>query len=99
VLIWLKRLIALVVVLAVFAFGVFFTLSNTQPVALDLYFIRLPEQYLALWVLSAFAVGGLIGMAISSVAVFKLRASRASLRRKLERRDKELAGLRTSPVK
>jgi putative membrane protein len=96
---WIKRLLSLALLLAVLVFGVFFTLQNTQAIGLDLLFIVLPEQYLALWVLSAFALGGIVGIVVSSVAIIQLRGGQVSLRRKLERREKELDSLRASPVK
>ena len=96
---WLKRLTVLALLLAVLVFGVFFSLQNTQPVALDLLFVQLPEQYLALWVLLAFALGGLLGVLVSSFALMQLRARQVGLRHKLDRREKELNKLRAGPVK
>jgi len=91
---WIKRLSALALLLAVLVFGVFFTLQNTQPIALDLLFIVLPEQYLALWVLSAFALGGVVGVIVSSLAIVQLRGKQMSLQRKLQRQEKELDTLK-----
>lgn len=91
---WIKRLSALALLLAVLVFGVFFTLQNTQPIALDLLFIVLPEQYLALWVLSAFALGGVVGVIVSSLAIVQLRGRQLSLQRKLHRQEKELDTLK-----
>lgn len=91
---WIKRLSALALLLAVLVFGVFFTLQNTQPIALDLLFIVLPEQYLALWVLSAFAVGGVVGVIVSSLAIVQLRGRQLSLKRQIQRQEKELDTLR-----
>ena len=61
----LKRVFALLILISVAVFGVFFAIQNTDPAPLDLLIIQLPEQPVALWVLLAFAAGGIIGMVLS----------------------------------
>lgn len=86
----LRRLLLVLLLLLVLVFGMLFSLQNNTPVPLDLFAVQLSAQPVAMWLLAAFALGGLIGMVFSSVAVVRLRASRARLQRKLDQREKDL---------
>lgn len=92
----LRTIITVVVVLAMAALGVLFALANDGPVSLDLLIYTFAPRSLALWILLAFAVGGLVGMLMSSLMMVRLRASRNSLQRKLGRAKAELEKLRTA---
>ena len=94
-----KRLIVFLILAAVLAFGVLFSIQNTAEVPLDILILRLPEQSLALWVLLAFALGGIIGMLISGWAILRLKSETMLVRRKLARREQELKKLRTSDLR
>ena len=78
-------LLALILVLAVL-----FTVQNPDKASLDLLVVQLPEQRVALWVLVAFALGGLCGLAISSITLFRLKSQTLLLQRKLAKQDKAL---------
>jgi uncharacterized membrane protein YciS (DUF1049 family) len=93
---FLRNLLLLLVALAMAAIGVLFALQNPQPVALDILVMKLPERSLALWVLTALAIGGAVGMALSLFAVLRLRARSASLRRQLARSQSELERLKST---
>lgn len=93
---FLKNLLALLVALAMAALGVLFALQNPEPIALDILIMQLPERSLALWVLAALAIGGFLGLALSTFAVLRLRARLASLRRQLARSQTEVDRLRTT---
>jgi uncharacterized membrane protein YciS (DUF1049 family) len=93
---FIKNLLILLVALAMAALGVLFALQNPQPIALDILVMQLPERSLALWVLAALAIGGFLGLALSSVAVLRLRARLASLRRQLARAQGEAERLRAT---
>ena len=95
----IKRLIAVAILLAVLAFGVLFSIQNTSPAPLDLLFVQLPEQRVALWVLLAFTAGGVLGVVVSLFAIAHLKSQHLSLRRKLDRSEKELDKLRTGAIK
>ena len=58
----LRNLLTLVLVIGAAAVGVLFALQNETPVALDMLVYTFEPRSLALWVLSAFAIGGLVGM-------------------------------------
>jgi putative membrane protein len=94
---YVRTLLTLVIVLAMIAAGVLFSLQNTDPVPLDLLVYRFAPQSVSLWVLSALAVGGVLGIAASSLILWRLRSSLASTRRQLARARAELDRLH-SPV-
>ena len=72
---FLRNLLTLVVVLAMIAVGVLFALQNEEPVPLDLLVYQFEPRSLALWLLSALAIGGLLGLVISSAIMLRLRTS------------------------
>jgi lipopolysaccharide assembly protein A len=92
----LRNLVILLIVIAMFAAGALFALQNTQPVPLDLLVYSFEPHSLALWLLSAFALGGLAGMLASSLIILRLRTSRAAADRKLRSANAELDRLRTT---
>ena len=87
----LRKLITLAIVLATVAVGVLFALQNKAPVPLDLLVYTFEPKSLALWVLSALALGGLLGLFMSSAIVLRLRTSLGSANRKLAKAHVELA--------
>lgn len=92
----LKRVIAFLILAVVAMFGVLFTIQNTDTVPLDLLIFQLSEQRIALWVLLAFACGGIIGMLISAALILRLKSKNMLLQRKFTKSENELAALRTS---
>jgi putative membrane protein len=95
----LKRWLAYLLLLLVLCFGVLFSVQNTQTAALDLLLIQLPEQRIAFWVLLAFALGGVVGILISAVAMLQLKSRSLLLERKLAKCEKELSHLRTADLR
>lgn len=96
---WIWRVLVIVVLLLVLLFGLLFSLQNGTRVPLDLLVAQLQERPLAVWLVLAFVIGGVIGMLVSSLALFRLQASRFRLRRRLESLEKELSGLKSAPLK
>lgn len=92
----LKRVFAFLILAVVAIYGVFFAIQNTDTAPLDLLIIQLPEQRIALWVILAFAIGGIIGMLLSAAAILRLKSQGLLLQRKLDKNQRELAALRTS---
>lgn len=90
----LRRLLTLLTVVAMVGIGVMFALQNKAPVPLDLLIYTLQPQSLALWVLGAFALGGIVGMLISSAIMVRLRTSLGASKRQLEKTRLELASER-----
>ena len=96
---FLRSLITILILIATLAVGVLFALQNKAPVSLDLLIYTFDPKSLALWVLLSLAVGGVLGMLISSGIVLRLRASLHSSNRKLSKAQTELDGLRTAGLK
>lgn len=92
----LLNLITIVIVLATAAVGVLFALQNKAPVPLDLLVYTFEPKSLALWILGAFALGGVLGMVMSSIIVLRQRASLGSVNRQLARARAEVDKLRTA---
>ncbi len=95
----LRNLITIVLVLATAAVGVLFALQNEMPVPLDVLVYTFEPRSLALWVLSAFAVGGVLGMVLSSLILLRQRAALARTNRQLVKSRAEVDKLRTAGLK
>ena len=95
----LRSLLTLLVVLAAVVIGIFFAEQNKMPVPLDLLVVTFEPRSLALWILAALGLGGLLGMLISSVIMVRLSAGKRSANRQLSKAKAELDGLRTAGLK
>jgi len=91
---FLRHILTVLVALAMVGVGVLFALQNEAPVALDLLVYQFEPKSLALWVLSAFAIGGVVGLLVSSALLLRMRASLRASRRQLEKTRAELNELR-----
>ena len=91
----LRKLLTVLIILATLVVGVLFALQNTIRVPLDLLVYSFGAQSLALWVLLAFVLGGVLGMIISSIILVRTRASLKSATRKLEKNRVEISSLQT----
>jgi putative membrane protein len=95
----LRKLLTVLIALATLAVGVLFALRNSVLVPLDLLVYTFEPQSNALWILVAFALGGVLGMMVSSAILLRTRASLSMCRRQLDRARTELSTLRSaSPV-
>jgi len=81
----LRTVFSVLVLVAGIALGVLFALQNTQAVPLDVLVFTFPPRSVALWVLVAFALGGVAGLLVSAAYMLRVRASLGSLRRQLAR--------------
>ena len=95
----LRNLLTIALVLAMAAIGVLFALQNEMPVPLDMLVYTFEPRSLALWILSAFAIGGLLGMLLSSGILMRQRASLSRANRQLVRTRAEVDKLRTAGLK
>ena len=93
---FLRRLLTVLLVLAAIGVGALFALQNKAPVPLDLLVYTFEPKSLALWVLAAFAIGGLLGMLLSSLILVRQRASLGSANRQLAKARAEVDKLRTA---
>ena len=96
---WLKTLIAAVIGLFILVIGILFTVHNTEPVAIDLVFIQLPEMTLSLWLIIASLLGGVSGVLISSMTILGLRTRLRAAQRKATASRQEVEKLRTTALK
>lgn len=99
VLLFLKRVSIVLLLVVVVVFGALFSVQNGSPVPLDLLVIQFSERSLSFWLLSAFAVGGLSGVAVSMLAIMRLKSSQLALRRQLGKHNKQLEQFDTTVVK
>ena len=88
---FLNRLLVLLFALAVLALGILFAVENTATVPLNLLVIQLSERSIALWILLAFASGGVLGMLTNISLVWRLRTGLLRARRQLQRQAQESA--------
>jgi putative membrane protein len=95
----LRNLITVLLVLAAASVGVLFALQNETPVPLDVLVYTFEPRSLALWVLSAFAIGGVLGLVLSSGILLRQRASLARSNRQLSKTRAEVDKLRTAGLK
>ena len=70
----LRKLLTVLTVLVTLVVGVLFALQNTIPVPLDLLVYTFEPQSIALWILVAFALGGLLGMIVSAAILVRTHA-------------------------
>ena len=89
-----RKLLTVVIVLIMVGVGVLFALQNKAPVPLDMLLYTFEPQSLALWVLGAFALGGVLGMVVSSVILVRMRATLSSSKRQLDKVRTEVSALR-----
>jgi putative membrane protein len=80
---FIKKTTYFLIVLAVLVLGALFAVQNTAAVPLDLLLIYLPARSVALWVLLAFAIGGVTGMLTSIGLVLRLRTALLRANRQL----------------
>ena len=92
----LRNLIYIAVVLAMAAIGALFALQNEMPVPLDLLVYTFQPRSLALWLLIAFALGGILGLLMSSALMVRKRAALATANRQLAKSRAEVDKLRTA---
>lgn len=95
----LRNLLTIALIIGAAAVGVLFALQNEAPVALDVLVYTFEPKSLALWILSAFALGGLVGMLLSSFILVRQRAALGSANRQLTRARAEVDKLRTAGLK
>jgi putative membrane protein len=95
----LRSLFTLLVVLAAVVIGIVFAEQNKSPVPLDLLVYTFEPKSLALWILAALALGGLLGMLISSTLMVRLSAGKRAANKQLSKARAELDNLRIAGLK
>ncbi|WP_114418460.1 lipopolysaccharide assembly protein LapA domain-containing protein [Marinospirillum perlucidum] len=95
----IKSIFTALVVLALLLLGIWFTLRNQAQVPLDLLFIQLPENSLALWLVLSLICGALLGLFLLLPWLTACKAKNLQLERQLNNQKKELHQLRTLNLK
>lgn len=82
----LLRILSWIFLLLVFLAGILFSFFNTEPVALSFGFKVTQPMPLSVWVISAFAVGGLTGLVLGAglFSGLRTRMEMQRLTRKVE---------------
>lgn len=96
---WLKTLLVVVLCIAFLFVGIGFALLNTEQVSIDLFFFKLPQASLSLWLMASFVLGGVCGVMISGMALVMFKTQLGAARRKIQAANRELDQLRTTPIK
>ena len=91
----LATLVSVLILAATTGVGVLFALQNHTRVPLDVLVYTFEPHSMALWVLGAFAVGGVLGVAMSSGLIWRKRAALRASERELQRAREDLAQLRS----
>lgn len=95
----LKTLLSLIVVLIILALGIGFSLRNQQLVELDLLFVQLAPNSMALWLILSLVTGLILGCLLMLPWVASYKARLLSQTRQLKQQHKELHQLRTLSFK
>ncbi len=80
---FLRKLFYFLIAVAMLALGALFAVQNEATVPLDLLVVQLPERSIALWVLLAFAIGGVVGLLTSLGMILRQRTALAAANRRL----------------
>jgi uncharacterized integral membrane protein len=87
---FVHKVFTVVLVLGALVASVWFALQNKLPVPLDVLVYRFEPQSLAVWILLSFTLGGVVGMAVSTLILLRTRAALVSSRRQLNKARDEL---------
>ena len=96
--VFINRLLVVLLLLAVMAFCILFSLENTTSVPLNILIAELPEQHVSIWVLGAFALGAITGLVISGISNMRVRTQNHMTSRKLKKTERELEAARSTSL-
>ena len=96
---YIRNILSAIFLLGVVAAGILFAVQNQDAVPLDLLVYTFEPKSIALWVLGAFCIGGLVGLLASSLMLVRSRASLGAARRQLARARTELEQARAESAK
>ena len=94
----LRRVIFVVIAVAVLLAGVLFTHHNSQLVSIDYLFGKTDDYYLSFWLISSFVLGGLLGVFASSSTIVRLKSQKNRSERKVKRTESEVSRLKGGSV-
>jgi len=94
----MRRLVGLIIVLLVIAFGLSFALLNAEPVALD-YYLGTANLPFSLALTLSLVLGAILALLAAGGVMIRQRREAARLRRRIGQMEKELRELRKSPLR
>ena len=96
---WIKKIVLLFILVAGLILGVWFSTENTQSVDIVLLGFPMPAVSSGVLVCGVLLLGAIVGYLVSLLSALKTRNRNLSLKRQLNRRDKEIERLRKTPAK
>ena len=90
----IRRIIIVVFMLVILLVGILFSSHNNQMVVIDFLVYKTPEFYLSFWLITSFALGGLIGVLASSATIIRLKAGRKRSDKNVKRSESEIIRLK-----
>ncbi len=92
------RIITYILLFLILILGITFACLNAEPVTIN-YYIGKHSLALSLLLVLVFAIGGILGLIIGSIMLLKQKTKNIHLQNRLKLAEKELANLRTIPLK
>lgn len=92
------RIITYVVLFLILILGITFACLNAEPVTIN-YYVGKHSFALSLLIALVFAIGAILGLIVGSVMLLKQKTRNMHLHNRLKLAEKELANLRTIPLK
>lgn len=91
------RILSFLILIALILFGISFATLNADNVTIN-YYVGQKTLPVSLLVVTVFAIGGLLGMAVCFWVALKLKLKNYRLRQRLKVSEKEIENLRAIPV-
>lgn len=88
---WVKRVAALLIVIAVLIWSIFFGIENQSQVSLSLVFIRLPQASLSTWMVASFILGALLSLLLISSLLVKQKSRYLLIKRQLDKSKQQIS--------
>lgn len=96
---WIRGLVVTIGVLLVAFVAVIFVFKNPAPVTVDFFVVQISGYSIALWLVFAFLLGGILGLLAGLPAYLRYKAAIRSRDRKVSKKDLELQKLRGDLLK
>lgn len=87
---WLQKGILVLLAILFLFFGLVFALNNQIEIELDFLFFRTPSLGVAVWLVAALVLGGVLGVLFSSMTFVRHSLQRKRLERRLSKAEKAL---------
>ena len=88
----LKTIFLVIMAILVFVLSLAFITYNQTPIGINLLWTQLPELAVSSWLIIFFVVGGLFGLAVSSLMLIKEKQARLRVEKRLRTTSKLMTG-------